>query len=179
MFPLDFRLHAPQHRRTPLPHWSSLGGHLSCCKALGFPSWCPSQESSCGARGRWFPPLDRSLRSQKAKVQTHWKDVKKSKKHKNANPFCVSPLSSPHAVPHRVLQVVVNIATPEETNSNHWNWLWQTLDNLCRIPWILPENSFLPIGALRVLQQWHQTGALCANKNMRGIRRVQLGACTT
>ena len=34
-------------------------------------------------------------------------------------------------------------------------------------PWILPENSFLPIGALRVLQQWHQTGALYANKNMR------------
>ena len=38
----------------------------------------------------------------------------KSEIESNANPFSVAPLSRPHAVPHRVLQVVHNLTTPEE-----------------------------------------------------------------
>merc|ERR1712130_191432 len=57
---------------------------------------------------------------------------------RDPHPFCVAPLSRPHAIPHRVLQVVNNLPTSG----------------------VLPEDSFLPVRTLWVFHKGHQAGTL-------------------
>jgi len=95
----------------------------------GFPSWCYSQVSSCGVcylvwlfgwcwspeKSKWmYGVIYHVVQSRVTLLCALVRWVVVVAVVGDPNPFCVTPLSGPHAVSHCVLQVVNNVATPED-----------------------------------------------------------------